>query len=70
MDKILHVLKKLPGITEADAIALKAAGFDTLRKVLDAKDADLKKVDGITQSKVNGFKAHKVKLLDKLPKSK
>lgn len=63
--RFVHTLQRLPGITAEIADALYEAGYKTKQDVFAAKDADLKKVKGITQSKVDTLRAHKAKLKSK-----
>lgn len=63
--RFVTTLQKLPGITAEIANDLYDAGFKTKLQVLNAPDADLKKVKNITQVKVNALKAHKAKLKEK-----
>jgi len=54
---------KLRGVaSDEDVQELVKAGFDTPRKIKEAKDDDLKKVKGIGQSKLK-------KLREKMPKA-
>ena len=58
MTKLGHKLQD-----EELAALLMAAGFDTPRKIRDAKDSDLKAVKGVGQASLN-------KIREKLPKDK
>ena len=68
MDKVLHTLQKLPGVTPEVAEKLKAAGLLSIPSVFALDDAALKAATGFSTAKVNALKAHKTKVLTKRKK--
>ena len=63
MNRIVKSLMKISGVTEAIAIALVAAGYNSKAKVLAASEVDLKKVPGITAGKATGITNYKAAML-------
>ena len=70
MDRIVKSLMKISGVTEAIALALVAAGYNSKAKVLAASEVDLKKVPGITAGKATGITNYKAAALAKRLKIK
>lgn len=70
MNRIIHSLMKISGVTEAIANALVAAGYNSKQKVLAASETDLKKVPGITAGKATGITNYKAAALAKQKKHK
>ena len=70
--RIVKALQRIPGITEAIAVAMYDAGYHDKKKIFAASDNDLKKVAGVTTAKLNGIKAYKADVLAKTkpPKKK
>ena len=70
MNRIVKSLMKISGVTEAIALALVAAGYNSKQKVLAASETDLKKVPGITAGKATGITNYKAAALAKWLKIK
>jgi len=70
MTRITKALMKITGVTEAIALALVEAGYDSKAKVLAASETDLKKVPGITAGKATGITNYKAAAFAKRPTHK
>lgn len=61
-ERHLQALYHLPGVTPAIADALYDAGYKTKPDIFAASDSDLKKIQGLTNAKVNTLRNYQAKI--------